>query len=129
MTCDFVEAKKGSLRGFVVPEMIKRRPVIVLAAPVYGRCLVACLSTTEPRPIRAWHYEITWSPPLPEPYGRDVVCWAAGDQLYTVSYGRLGLFFTGKDERGKRIYDKRYLSPEQMEGVKAAVSAALGLSS
>ena len=125
LVCDFVKAEDNSLRGFVIPEMVKRRPVVVLSSTSYKLCIVAVLSATEPRPLRNWHYELTWTSPLPSPYDKEITCWVKGDHIYTVSYERLALFFAGKDAKGKRIYDKRYLLPEQLEEVKKAVNAAL----
>ena len=126
MLCDFLQAKER-LRGFEMPEMIKRRPVAVLATPVYGRCVVVCFSTTKPDPIMPWHHEITWSPLLPSPYDKSSLCWTVADHVYTVAYARLNLFFTGKDAKGNRIYDKRYLTSKQLEGVRSAVRLALSL--
>ena len=125
LVCDFVKAKDKSLQGFIVPEMIKRRPVAVVSAPVYGRCIIVALSTTAPRPLAPWHYEITWEIPLPRPYDKSTTCWALGDHVYTVSYGRLSLFSGGRDPQGKRIYLKYYLKPEQLIGVRSAIRAAL----
>ena len=130
LVCHFVQAQEGSLRGSVVPEMVKTRPVAVVSAPGYAgydRCIVVCLSTTAPRRLKPWHYEITWETLLPSPYDRSAICWALGDQIYTVSYKRLSLFSGGKDSQGKRLYLKRSLSPEQMVGVRSAIRAALFL--
>jgi uncharacterized protein YifN (PemK superfamily) len=125
LVCDFVQAKAKSLRGFVVPEMIKRRPVAVVSTPEYGRCIIVCFSATAPKHLKSWHYEINWDPLLPSPYDKSPTCWALGDHVYTVSYERLSLFLGGKDPQGKRIYPKLYLKPEQLAGVRAAIRAGL----
>jgi uncharacterized protein YifN (PemK superfamily) len=127
LLCDFVQAKEQSLQGFVVPEMIKRRPVAVVSTPEYGRCVVVCLSATTPKHRKPWHYEINWEPLLPSPYDKSPTCWALGDHVYTASYKRLSLFPGGKDPQGKRIYLKRYLRPEQLGGIRAAIREALFL--
>jgi uncharacterized protein YifN (PemK superfamily) len=54
--CDF--------HGYVVPEMVKRRPVVVLARNRQNRQLVTVvpLSTTRPDPLGAQHHQLAQSP-------------------------------------------------------------------
>ena len=126
LICTFQSADKGALNGFVVPEMIKKRPVVVLSSKSYKLCLVVALSTTPPRPVRDWHYEINWEAPLPQPFDSEISCWAKGDHIYAVSYERLNQFYAGKDYSGKRIYERRYLSADQLLGVRDGVRSAIG---
>lgn len=65
LICDFDQ-------GFKEPEMVKRRPVIVVSPKIStrpGLCTVVALSTTEPRPKMPFHCEIDLDPPLPPPWG------------------------------------------------------------
>ncbi len=80
LICDF--------RGFETPEMVKRRPVVVLASNAANDRLVTIvpLSTTVPRPRLAWHHalrERVW------PLSAGRILWAKCDLLYTVSTARL----------------------------------------
>ncbi|MCB1342098.1 MAG: type II toxin-antitoxin system PemK/MazF family toxin [Pseudooceanicola sp.] len=59
--------------GFRPPEMVKRRPAIVLSPALPDRpqlCAIVPLSTTPPRTPRAHHMQITFDPPLPAPYAK-----------------------------------------------------------
>ena len=114
--------------GFRPPEMVKRRPAIVLSPPIPGRpllCTIVPLSTTAPRPVLPHHMQITLDPPLPAPYSAPTM-WVKGDIVLTVAFHRLRLLFAG-DEGGQRVYDVRILDPETMENVRNCVRAGLGL--
>lgn len=77
-----------NFRGFEEPEMVKSRPVVVLAWNRRNRHLVTVvpLSTTPPFRPQAWHYRLKESlSPLPS----RPVMWAKCDLLYTVSTARL----------------------------------------
>ena len=82
--CDFGDPKKGG--SFRPPEMIKRRPVVVVSPKIArrsGLCTVVCLSTTAPDPVLPFHRAITIDPPLPAPRERGVN-WIKGDMVYAV---------------------------------------------
>ncbi len=77
-----------NFRGFEEPEMVKSRPVVVLAWNRQNRHLatVVPLSTTPPFRPQAWHYRLL------EPLGplpSRPAMWAKCDMLYTVSTARL----------------------------------------
>lgn len=83
LMCDFS-------RGFVPPEMVKKRAVVVISrSETHGRrlCTVVPLSTTAPAPALAWHVLLTQNPLPGTPIGTAV--WAKCDMLYTVSFERL----------------------------------------
>ncbi|WP_082510753.1 MULTISPECIES: type II toxin-antitoxin system PemK/MazF family toxin [unclassified Rhizobium] len=114
--------------GFRPPEMVKRRPAIVLSPPIPGRsflCTIVPLSTTVPRPVLPHHMQITLDPPLPHPYSSPVM-WGKGDIALTVAFHRLRLLFNGRDQ-GQRVYDVRVLDPETLERVRDCVRYGLGL--
>ena len=113
MICDF--------RGFEKPEMVKRRPVIVVAANQrnYRLVTIVPLSTTIPRRPLPWHYPL--ADPIPSLAGGRVV-WAKCDLLYTVSTARLEKVRVGPNRLATLQIDERdYL------GICAAVLAGLRL--
>ncbi|TDE33264.1 type II toxin-antitoxin system PemK/MazF family toxin [Antarcticimicrobium sediminis] len=115
-------------QGFRPPEMVKRRPAVVLSPPIKGRqqlCTVVPLSTTPPRPVLPHHIEIAFDPPLPYPYGSPTA-WLKGDIVLTVALHRLRLLSEGK-QGGQRVYDVRVLDPDVFERVKECVKAGVGL--
>lgn len=114
--------------GFRPPEMVKRRPAIVLSPPLPGRpllCSIVPLSTTVPRPVLAHHLLLTLDPPLPKPYDEPTM-WVKGDIVLTVAFHRLRLLFWGH-QGGQRVYDVRVLDEATMSNVRACVRAGLGL--
>lgn len=114
--------------GFTTPEMVKRRPAIVLSPPIRGRqrlCTIVPLSTTAPTRIERHHLKLRLDPPLPAPYGNPEM-WVKGDIVLTVAFHRLRLLFAGH-EQGQRVYDMRVLDPETLDKVKHCVRAGLGL--
>lgn len=114
--------------GFRPPEMVKRRPCIVLSPPIPSRlqlCSIVPLSTSPPRPILGHHMEIELGPPLPHPYDSPRM-WVKGDIVLTVAFHRLRLLSSGRDQ-GQRVYDVRVLDAETMERVRDCVRLGLGL--
>lgn len=119
--CDF--------RGFVEPEMIKRRPAIVISPRFRNRsnlCTVVPLSTTPPKPIEKYNYKLCLDEPLPAPYDAPIQ-WIKADMIYTVSFARLSLPFSGKDPSGKRIYDIRVITPEELKAIQECLLYGIGL--
>lgn len=114
--------------GFRPPEMVKRRPCIVLSPPIWGRaqmCTIVPLSTKDPDPVHPHHLKIRLDPPLPAPYDSPEM-WVKGDIVLTVAFHRLRLLFTSKNN-GKREYDVRVLDHETFEQVRHCVRHGLGL--
>ena len=116
--------------GFRPPEMVKRRPAIVLvgALPKRGKLLtVVPLSGTPSDPAVAYHCRLDLTQPLPPPYA-ETEWWVKADMVATVSFERLDLFRTARDHMGRRKYltDLR-VSDAEFEQVKAAVRRALDL--
>ena len=115
-------------QGFRPPEMVKRRPAIVLSPPLVGRnqlCTVVPLSTTPPIPAYDHHMEVTFNPPLPPPYATPTM-WVKADMVLTVAFHRLRLLH-GPKIGGQRVYDVRVLEPAIFEQVKQCVRHGLGL--
>lgn len=122
LICDF--------KGYAEPEITKRRPVVVVSPRMkdrWGLSTVVPLSTTSPRPIKGYHYKLVTAPPLPYPYDSDFH-WVKADLIATVGWDRLSLPFDGtKDAQGKRVYDQREISAEELAEIQACVKRALGL--
>ena len=114
--------------GFRPPEMVKRRPAIVLSPPIPGRsllCAIVPLSTTAPVPRLPHHMQLTFDPPLPHPYSSPIM-WLKGDIVLTVAFHRLRLLFS-RWEDGQRVYDVRVLDAATLEEVRQCVRRGLGL--
>ena len=121
LVCDF--------KGFVQPEMIKRRPVVVLSPRLRkrdGLCTVVPLSTTPPKEVAPYHFKLHVTPVLPEPYNADFH-WVKADMVYTVSFDRLHLPFNGKDPEGKRRYDVRVIDKADLLKIQQCLLHGLGL--
>lgn len=122
MICDF--------EGFKAPEMIKRRPVVVVSnrlRKTTGLCTVVPCSTTQPAEILNCHYSFVLDPPLPSPHDAHAQ-WVKCDMVYTVSFDRLSVPFIGKDANGKRIYDQRTVTDDELNGIRKAILHGLGFS-
>lgn len=114
----------------VVPEMVKRRPVVVISPRLRRRpdlVTIVPLSTTGPEPVESHHCPITLNATLPPPFDNPIM-WAKCDMIATVSLARLDRF-RQRIAGGKRQYLSGQLSPIQLVAVRKAVLCGLGLSS
>lgn len=121
LICDFT--------GFKEPEMVKRRPVIVVSPRLRvrgGLCSIVPLSTTPPKQIMSYHHKLYVKPELPEPYSAEFH-WVKADMIYTVSFDRLFLFFDKKSASGKRIYEERVLDRADLIKIQQCLLHGLGL--
>lgn len=118
LMCDFA--------GFVEPEMVKTRPVIILARNRLNSKLVTVvpLSTTKPHAIQTHHHELSVNP-LPDK--KTTVCWAKCDMVATVSISRLDRIKTRTTTGRNYIVGK--VPPADFQAVKQCVVAALHLGS
>ena len=120
--CDFT--------GFISPEMVKRRPAIVVSPRIrdrYGLCTIVPLSTTPPDPVKPYHYKLHIDPPLPPPYNSPY-SWVKGDMFATVSMKRLSLPHSKKDAKGKRKYEIVVIEEIDLRNIRECLLHALGLS-
>lgn len=116
--------------GFCVPEMVKRRPAIVLSPKISGRPglrTVVALSTNPPDPVMPYHRQINLDPPLPPPWESQGV-WVKGDMINAVGFHRLDLVRLGKDKLGARRYLLTPQCSENIKTVRQCVLTAIGLS-
>ena len=111
--CDFV--------GFIAPEMVKVRPVVVLARHKHNRNLVTVvpLSTTEPTKIEDHHHELSTNPLPDKPH---TSCWAKCDMVATVSLARLDRY-----QIGRNAYVVPEISAIDFVAIRTGVASALQL--
>lgn len=111
--CDF--------RGYEPPEMIKKRPVIVIAKHRHNSQLVSVvpLSTTKPIIYADYHHEMSVNP-LPDKL--HISCWAKCDMVATVSLHRLDRYKARNGERCTPL-----ISAQDHIAIKKAIAKALEL--
>lgn len=113
--------------GFRVPEMTKKRPVVVIS-PRSRRgsqlCTVVPLSATRPTPIEPCHHRMD-ARSLPGSLAASET-WAKCDMLATVALARLDRVYMGKDDQGKRCYAAHRVIQEDWQAIQCAVLDALG---
>jgi mRNA interferase MazF len=111
------------------PEMIKKRPAIVVTREHKGRgrlCTIVPLSTTEPDCVRAYHVRIAEAG-LPASL-RSRHHWAKCDMLYTFCLDRMDRVRCGRDRRtGQRIYESGRISVDEIAQIRAAILYALSI--
>src|ERR1700687_1091332 len=117
--CDF--------SGFIEPEIIRKRPVVVLAVHKRNSKLVTVvpLSTTPPIQIETHHYRLRQNP-IP---GERAEVWAKCDMLAVVSIERLDLVRPARGLDGKRRYLTVQIGQDQFDEIRRGVVSALGLAS
>ena len=112
----------------MAPEMVKRRPAIVISPRLRHRddlCTVVPLSTSGPEHAVPYVVRLDIPGKLPPPFARPV-CWAKCDMIATVGLGRLNLFRTERDHTGKRKYLTPQIDEASFDKIKAAILTALG---
>ncbi|MFH1919833.1 MAG: type II toxin-antitoxin system PemK/MazF family toxin [Planctomycetota bacterium] len=114
--------------GFRAPEMVKKRPVVVVSRKHRELATVVPLSGTEPVPLEKCHHEMR-DASLPPPF-RGKAMWAKCDLITTVAFHRLDRVRSGKHPTtGKRMYCAKPVCPEDLTAIQEAVLHVLGLSS
>ena len=115
--------------GFKAPEMVKARPAVVISPRLPhrdGLCTVVPLSGDPNEHESAWDIRLEFDPPLPHPFTYGVA-WAKCDMLATVSFDRLDMFQTARDQYGKRKYLHPKVSAADLVRIRQGVLFALGL--
>lgn len=116
--------------GFREPEMVKRRPVVLISPRLKRRDTLATvvpLSTTPPDSVSDFHYELELDQPLPAPFDSPKM-WVKADMLATVGFHRLDLIRSGRGADGKRKYLTQKITMVQLRCVYRAVLHAIGMS-
>ncbi|ORJ55874.1 type II toxin-antitoxin system PemK/MazF family toxin [Geothermobacter hydrogeniphilus] len=120
LICDFTA-------GFKMPEMIKRRPVVVVSPRPRRKtqlCIVVPLSTTCPEPVEAYHHRLMPGSLPGNLAGKET--WAKCDMPATVSLARLDRVRV-KREDGQRVYVAEKILPKDFMEIQKGVLFALGL--
>ena len=118
LICDF------SLGGFIPPEMVKVRPVVVMSRRIKtGTCVVVPLSGTEPDNLKPWHHEIT-PRSLPGIWATRTM-WAKCDMVCSVALKRLDRIKTHVD--GNRTYRAGKLGEANMLAISAGLRSVMVL--
>jgi mRNA interferase MazF len=116
--------------GFRPPEMVKRRPAVVMSPRLPHRdrlCTIIPLSGSPPLHDVPYQCRIELLEPLPPPFA-ERVWWAKADMLATVGFERLDLFRTARDrETGRRRYLHPKVSAEDFKRMQDCVLHALGI--
>ena len=114
LVCDF--------RGFIAPEIVKKRPIMVISSRLPYR---AGLATVVPISLTPPKFDVEYVVKLSKNYhpseDDDLDCWAKCDLLANVTLERLDRFKTGR---------RQYLAPkasvEDLQSVRQGVRKALG---
>lgn len=118
--------------GFVVPEMVKIRPVVIVSPRLRRRSdLVAVvpLSTTPPDSAEPHHCSFVLAQPLPRPFDAPEM-WAKCDMVATVALARLDRFKDGRvPGGGARRFRTGKVSAAQLVEIRKGVLHGLGLGS
>ncbi len=124
LLCDY------SLGGFRPPEMVKRRPAVVISPRLPKRehlCTVVPLSGTPAPDGVPYQVLVTLDEPLPSPFDK-AEWWAKADMLATVGFNRLDLFRTPRDpSTGERAFLHIRVSKGQLAAIRLAVLHALAI--
>jgi uncharacterized protein YifN (PemK superfamily) len=118
LQCDF--------RGFIAPEMVKVRPVVIISSHASHRrrlCTIVPLSTTQAMHSACSH-KLSENPCPEFSSANDI--WAKCDMLYTVSFDRLDRFHR-KTRRDGRSYYVGRLEIADLTAIVGAVKSHLGL--
>jgi mRNA interferase MazF len=123
LLCDY------SRGGFQPPEMVKKRPAIVVSPRLPFReklCTVVPLSSDEPDRELNYVVRLEFEPELPYPFPYKIF-WAKCDMMATVSFERLDLFHTAREKGGKRKYLHPKVSAHNLNRVRGGMLHAIGL--
>lgn len=117
--CDF--------QGFKAPEMVKRRPVLIVGTKPAGHRLatIVCLSTRKPEHEMPYHMKIDGHHFPDHKFFNGQENWLKGDMIYTVSFDRLDLIRVARKQDGKRAYFQNRLCRDTMKSVYTCVLEGL----
>jgi mRNA interferase MazF len=120
--CDY------SRGGFQPPEMVKRRPAIVVSPRLPYRdnlCSVVPVSGDPPDHETGYVVQLKFDPPLPPPFSYKFG-WVKCDMIATVGLDRLDFFHTARVE-GKRKYLHPKISEADLDRLRQGILCALGM--
>ncbi|NLZ10860.1 MAG: type II toxin-antitoxin system PemK/MazF family toxin [Alcaligenaceae bacterium] len=116
--------------GFMAPEMIKTRPVLVISKSSThwrGLCTVIPFSTTPPEKVERWHVLVR-NPlhrllPPSQRFAQATEMWAKCDMITTIGFSRITRPYDRQN--GSRKYVSVRLSDADLDAVFAGVRAYL----
>lgn len=114
LMCDFTT-------GFMAPEIIKMRPVVVVSPHHIKRhnlYTVVPLSRTEPNPSQPYHVYFPKTPVAGE-FG---ACWAKCDMVMSVSTERLD-----RKKVGRGAYKVTNITPTELDLILLAIKYSIGI--
>jgi mRNA interferase MazF len=115
--------------SFKEPEMVKRRPVVVVSKNMKGRTglvTVLPISTQKPDPLQKYHYLLPKASLPMLGYFQQSDSWVKADMVYTVGFQRLDAILLSRKD--KRVYFNRRLGREQMGAIYSCMLEGIGLS-
>ena len=121
LVCDY--------RGYEKPEMVKRRPVVVISPRFRtreGLCTVVPLSCSTPDPVMPYHVLLELDRPLGGRW-QQMTLWAKCDMVTVASFKRLDLIRIGKTKDGRRLYNYTRLDDDKLLDLRQAVARSIGL--
>ena len=124
LECDF--------KGFIIPEMVKTRPVIIIGPRLRHRgdlVTIVPLSTSPIDTPEKWQVKVTFTKKPPPPFDADEA-WAICDLVCSVSRQRLDRFRPPRPRYGQR--QKWYsaaIAKDDLEKVRHGVLCGLGMES
>lgn len=113
--CDFT--------GLHEPEMVKRRPVVVISRSAThwrGLCTIVPLSSSEPTTRHPWHVLLSRNPlvghlPADHPFQKAEQVWVKCDMLYTFAFDRITRPHVRS--QGQRVYSPIRLPSDDLAAV------------
>ena len=114
LMCDFTT-------GFIVPEIVKRRPVVVVSPHHLKRhdlYTIVPLSQTEPTPLEPYHVHFPHTPVA----GQFGPCWAKCDLIVSVAAARLD-----RKKVGRGHYRITNISQLELDAILLAIKYSLGI--
>lgn len=125
--CDFnrtdMPQQELLVDGFEKPEMVKKRPAIVVSYDKMGGrlCTIVPLSQTPPDKRQPWHHRLEVVPTELQGFGS----WAKCDMITTVAFDRLERLRVS--HCGTRVYVMPRISDADLKAVQKAILHALRL--
>jgi len=113
--------------GFIAPEMVKTRPIVVLSPKRLNAqtCLVVPLSTTTPT-VQLSHHHIINPMSLPRAL-RQEVSWVKGDMVTHVAVSRLDRVRYRRSVDGRRVYESTIVLEADWRAIQICIRHSLGL--
>jgi mRNA interferase MazF len=110
--------------GFKPPEMVKKRPVVIVSHKHKNVATVVPLSCTEPIPFESHHWEMS---PMSLPASlRGDRCWAKCDMVSCVGFARLDRIMDGKcPNTGRRVYVAPEILPIDFQEIMKSLKYVL----